>query len=225
MSQYEGPQPQQPQPPYPPQPAQPAGDWQQPQQPQQQWQPQPQPQPQWQQPVAPAVQSPQPGPLPGGTALPASAGNKSNIFSDPSELAATGLIIAVLFAILGGLVNFLADPGFAGGFTQRLLALTQTVDVGDVALLGIAVALLLLTPDPPGGMGRPMLLNVTAVLAAIIAAEGVIRAMVLVTGGGDALGSLAGFIATLGVAIAAATVAFYAAKESFLKKEASGPSA
>ncbi|MEJ7765222.1 MAG: hypothetical protein WKF86_06980 [Acidimicrobiales bacterium] len=138
--------------------------------------------------------------------------------SDPSTLAATGLIAAVLFATGAGIVGFLANPG-RGGFRARWLALTDTVDVGDVALLGIAVALLLLTPDPPGGFGRSILLQITAALAGIISVYAVIRSLVIISSEGSAPLLLSGFIATVGVGIAAATIAFYAAKESFLKKE------
>lgn len=138
--------------------------------------------------------------------------------ADPSTLAATGLVAAVLFATGAGLIGFLADPGLAG-FRARLLALTDTVDVGDVALLGIAVALLLLTPDPPGGFARPLLLQITAGLAGIISIYAVIRSLVLISSEGSAPLLLSAFVATVGVGIAAATVAFYAAKESFLKKE------
>ena len=138
--------------------------------------------------------------------------------ADPSTLAATGLIAAVLFATVAGLIGFLADPR-VGGFRARLLALTDTVDVGDVALLGIAVALLLLTPDPPGGFARRILLQAAAALAAIIAVYAVIRSLVIISSEGSAPLLLSQFIATIGVGIAAATVAFYAAKESFLKKE------
>jgi hypothetical protein len=85
--------------------------------------------------------------------------------------------------------------------------------------LGIAVALLLLTPDPPGGIDRPLLLRVDAGLATIIAVFGVVRAFVLLSQDTVMLYRVAGFIATIGVAIAAATVAFYASKESSLKQE------
>jgi hypothetical protein len=138
--------------------------------------------------------------------------------ADPSTLASTGLLAAVLFAVVAGVINFFGD---VGGITlaDRLLLLTETVDVGDVALLGIAVALLLLTPDPPGGIDRPTLLRLDALLAAVIAVLGVVRALVLVTNDGVALFRFAGFIATIGVAIAAATVAFYAAKEASLKRQ------
>lgn len=142
----------------------------------------------------------------------------SGMAADPSTLASTGLLAAVLFAVVAGVINFFGDPGGIT-FADRLLALTETVDVGDVALLGIAVALLLLTPDPPGGINRPTLLRLDAVLAGVIAVFGVVRALVLVTNEGITLFRLAGFIATIGVAIAAATVAFYAAKESSLKQE------
>jgi hypothetical protein len=138
--------------------------------------------------------------------------------ADASTLAATGLLCAVLFAVGAGVINFLGDPGVLG-FQGRLLALTETVDVGDVALLGIAVALLLLTPDPPGGLDRPLLLRLDSGLAWIIAAYGVVRAFVLVIQDTDVLHRGAGFIATIGVAIAAATVGYYAARESFLKQE------
>ena len=139
--------------------------------------------------------------------------------ADPSTLAATGLLVAVLFAIGAGIINCLANPEISLTLSQRLILLTETVDVGDVALLGISVALLLLTPDPPGGVNRPLLLQIDAVLAAVIAVFGVIRALVLLTQDNPVLFRFAGFIATIGVAVAAATVAFYAAKESFLKKE------
>jgi len=138
--------------------------------------------------------------------------------SDPSTLAATGLIAAVLFAVVGGLIAFVGHP-LAYGFRGRLLNLTDTVDVGDVALLGVAVALLLLTPDPPGGFARSVLLQVTAALAAIIALFGVIRALVVISQDLGLAYRFSGFVATVGVALAAATVAFYAAKESFLKKK------
>jgi hypothetical protein len=138
--------------------------------------------------------------------------------NDPSTLAATGLIAAVLFAVVAGLIGALGHPALYA-FRGRLLNLTDTVDVGDVAILGIAVALLLLTPDPPGGLARSLLLQVAAALAGVIALFGVIRALVLISldvGWGT---RLSGFVATVGVAIAAATICFYAAKESFLKKE------
>jgi hypothetical protein len=137
------------------------------------------------------------------------------MFLDASTLASTGLIAAVLFAIVAGAINAFGD---AGRFQDHLLALTDTVDVGDVALLGIAVALLLLTPDPPGGIDRSTLLRVDAVLAGVIAVFGVVRALVLIADEGPAALRFAGFLATVGVALAAATVAFYAATESFLKK-------
>ena len=138
--------------------------------------------------------------------------------ADPSTLAASGLIAAVLFAIGAGLIAVLGNPGPAG-MRGRLLNLTNTVDVGDVALLGVAVALLLLTPDPPGGLARPLLLQLTALLAGIISFYAVVRSLVLISLDTDVAARLAGFIATVGVGLAAATVAFYAAKESFLKKE------
>lgn len=138
--------------------------------------------------------------------------------ADPSTLAATGLIAAVLFATGAGLIGFLGNPGLAG-FRGRLLSLTDTVDVGDVALLGIAVALLLLTPDPPGGLARPILLQAIAGLCAILTVYAVIRSLVLISSEGSAPLLLSAFIATVGVGIAAATIGFYAAKESFLKKE------
>src|SRR5262245_19618939 len=104
----------------------------------------------------------------------------TGMFADPSTLASTGLLAAAAFAMVGGIINFFGVPGEAA-FNVRLLALTETVDVGDVALLGIAVALLLLTPDPPGGIDRPLLLRVDAALAAVIAVYGVVRAFVLIS--------------------------------------------
>jgi len=136
------------------------------------------------------------------------------MLADASTLASTGLLAAVLFATGAGIINFLGDPGTAG-FRGRLLQLTNTVDVGDVALLGIAVALLLLTPDPPGGFSRKLLLQVDALLGVIIAIFGIVRALVVLTEPHVAfLFRSASFISNIGVVIAAATVAFYAAKES-----------
>lgn len=145
----------------------------------------------------------------------------SGMFQDPSTLASTGLLLAVLLAVVAGLINVLVDSGI-DTWQSRMLALTDTVDVGDVALLGIAVALLLLTPDPPGGIPRPLLMQLDAVLGGVIAVFGVVRSLVLLAEEGAALGRLAGFLATMGVAIAAATVSFYAAKESFRKEEGEG---
>src|SRR5688572_4734587 len=109
-------------------------------------------------------------------------GGVKGIIADPATLAATGLLIAVLFAVVAGLVGFFTDAHVIdSGFKARLLNLTDTVDVGDVALLGIAVALLLLTPDPHGGVRRDVLMQVDCVLSAIIAAYGVIRALVLLS--------------------------------------------
>jgi len=144
-------------------------------------------------------------------------GNAPGMTADPSTLAATGLLGAVVFAIVAGFINFLADPSPAG-FRLRLLQLTNTVDVGDVALLGIAVALMLLTPDPPGGISRPILLRIAAGLSAVISFYGLIRALVIISESGSVILRFGNFVATVGVAIAAATVAFYAAKESFLKQ-------
>lgn len=139
------------------------------------------------------------------------------MFQDASTLASTGLLTAVLFAVVAGLFRMLVDPGVED-IKVRLLALTDTVDVGDVALLGIAVALLLVTPDPPGGIPRPFLLQLDALLAGIIAVFGVVRSVVLALGDESALFRFAEFLATMGVALAAATVCYYAAKESFLKE-------
>ena len=160
--------------------------------------------PQPPQPPQPSTATPAPSPAP--------------FTADPSTLAATGLLAAVLFAVAAGVVSFLARPEI-GGFRSRLLALTNTVDVGDVALLGVAVALLLLTPDPPGGIPRTILLRATAALAAIITAYGVVRSLVVISEDGSALLHFGAFIATVGVAIASATIGFYAAKESFLKQD------
>ena len=146
-------------------------------------------------------------------------GGLQGMVSDASTLASTGLIFAVLFAIIGGVIGAFADVAGAGT-RAHLLNLTDTVDVGDVALLGVAVALLLLTPDPPGGINRPTLLQLVAVLAGVITVFGVIRALVLISdSGSDGTLRAAGFVSTVGVAVGAATVAYYAARESFLKKE------
>jgi hypothetical protein len=160
---------------------------------------------------------PQQQPVPPTVGMTAPVGGKAGMTADPSTLAATGLLAAVVFAVGAGLINFLADPS-PGGFRLRLLQLTNTVDVGDVALLGIAVALMLLTPDPPGGLSRPLLLRVDAALAAVIAFYGIIRSLVIMSESGSVVLRFGGFVATIGVSIAAATVGFYAAKESFLKQ-------
>ena len=168
-------------------------------------------------PTGPAPQ-PAPQPYPQAPMVPVAPAPAAGMTNDPSTLAAMGLIAAVLFAVVAGLFGFLA--GTSGlGFRVRLLRLTDTSDVGDVALLGIAVALMVLTPDPPGGLSRTLLLKVDAALAAIIALYGVIRALTIIStsDSGGALLRFAGFVSTVGVALAAATVAFYAAKESFLK--------
>jgi hypothetical protein len=139
------------------------------------------------------------------------------MMQDAPTLAATGLIAAVAFATVAGFVGFLVNPGTAG-FRGRLLNLTNTVDVGDVALLGIAAVLLLVTVDPPGGIPRSTLLVIVSGLAAIITGYGVIRTVTLISQSGSALMRLDASVATLGVAIAAATVGYYAARESFFKR-------
>jgi uncharacterized membrane protein len=88
-----------------------------------------------------------------------------------------------------------------------------------VAVLGVAVALLVLTPDPPGGIPRKILLQWSVALGVIISVFAVIRAFVEVSIDGAAIGRLQGFLATIGVAIAAATVAFYAARAVLPEEE------
>src|SRR3954449_12027942 len=152
----------------------------------------------------------------GRAAVRGSAAGLQGMVSDASTLASTGLIVAVFFAIVGGIIGAFAD---VAGTRAHLLNLTDTVDVGDVALLGVAVALLLLTPDPPGGINRPTLLQSVAVLSGVITVFGVIRALVLISDSAtDGALRASGFVSTVGVAVAAATVAYYAARESFLKK-------
>lgn len=151
---------------------------------------------------------------PGSSPAPAEPTGFSGLFQDPSTLAATGLLLAVLFAIVAGLFSGLEE----GTIQEHLLALTNTVDVGDVALLGIAGALLVVTPDPPGGIPRPLLLQAATLFAAIIAVFGVVRAVVVVSEAGTTFGRVSGFLATLGVALASATVAFWTAKESLVKE-------
>lgn len=152
----------------------------------------------------------QPNTPPGGPSEPSGF---SGMFQDPSTLASTGLLTANLLAICAGLINFLGNPGILG-FRGRLLALTTTVDVGDIALVGIAVALLVVTPDPPGGIPRKLLLQVATGLAGIITLFGAIRALELLTESTGITTKLAGFLATVGVMLAAATVSFYAARAS-----------
>lgn len=162
----------------------------------------------------------------GATPAPASGapgdrGAMGGLFRDPATLAATGLLIASMFNIVGGVINFFTDPlGF--GLRGRLLGLTDIVEIGDIALLGLAVALLVLTVDPPGGISRPVLLNVTAALAAVVGAFGVLRALLLISESGPWPLRIAGFLVTFGVALAAITVAYWAARESFLKEELHG---
>jgi hypothetical protein len=163
-----------------------------------------------------SMQQGQPEPVPSPSPEPSGI---RGMFHDASTLASTGLLLAVFCAVVAGLINVIQDPG-VGGMSARLLALTDTVDVGDVALLGIAVALLLLTPDPPGGVDRPLLLQFDSALAGVIAVFGLVRAIVLLVEDGTALSRFGGFLATLGFAIAAATVSYYAARESFLKEKA-----
>jgi len=151
-----------------------------------------------------------------------SPGAMGGMFRDPSTLAATGLLLASALNVLGGIINSLSNPG-VGGFRERLYQLTDVVEIGDVALLGLAVALLVLTTDPPGGISRPLLLNVTAALSAIVGVLGVVRALTWVTdGAGPGPNRLAGFLVTVGLALAAGTVAYWAARESFLKEQLHG---
>ncbi len=168
-----------------------------------------------------SMQPGQPAPVPNPSPEPSGL---KGMFHDASTLASTGLLLAVFCAVGAGLINVIQDPGVSG-MSARLLALTDTVDVGDVALLGIAVALLLLTPDPPGGIDRTLLMQFDSALAGIIAVFGVIRALVILTGEGAALSRLGGFLATVGFAIAAATVSYYAARESFMKEKADAAAA
>src|SRR2546421_12384765 len=132
---------------------------------------------------------------------PLEAGGIQGIIKDPATLASTGLLIAVLFAVVAGLVGFFTTANALDtGFKARMLNLTDTVDVGDVALLGIAVALLLLTPDPAGGVRRDLLMQVDCLLATVITAFGVIRAIVLLSIDTGAALRLSGVLATVGVA-------------------------
>jgi hypothetical protein len=148
---------------------------------------------------------------------PDAIGGMKGMVADPSTLASTGLLAAVLFAVVAGFLHVMED---AADMQGRLLALTGTIDSGDVALVGIAVALLLVTPDPPGGIPRSLLLQFSAVLAGIMTVFELIRTVVVATGDGTTIAKLSDVLATFGVAAAAATVAFYAAKESFLKERA-----
>jgi hypothetical protein len=162
------------------------------------------------------------GPTGGMTPSTGSPGAMGGMFRDPSTLAATGLLLASTLNVLGGIINSLSDPG-VGGFRERLYQLTDVVEIGDVALLGLAVALLVLTEDPPGGISRPLLLNLTAALSAIVGVLGVVRALTWVTdSAGPGPNRLAGFLVTVGLALAAATVAYWAARESFLKDQLHG---
>lgn len=159
---------------------------------------------------------PQPAPPPAAPAPHGLAG----IAADPSTLASTGLLAAVLFSVVAGVLELFTKNAAMAGFPGHLLNLTDTVDLGDVAILGIAVALLLLTPDPPGGVDRSLLLRADAALAGVITVFGVVRSLVLIARTADTgLIRFGNFVTTLGVAVAAATVGFYAATESFLKKK------
>ena len=157
-------------------------------------------------------------PAPEQSAQPNTAPTKSpsgfsGWFHDPATLAASGLLLAVGCAVLAGFLNVMVSAG-APDLHDRLMALTETVDVGDIALLGIAVALLVITPDPPGGIDRPVLLRFGVLLGVIITIFGAIRSVTLVLEPGSRLFRVSGFIATFGVAVAAATIAFYAAREA-----------
>ncbi len=192
-----------------------------PQQPQPGYQAPQQPQPGYppQQPVYQAPQQPQPGYPPQQPAYqapqqPTAAKSMSGVFDDAATLVASGLLVAIAFAIVAGFINFLGDPGPLGGFRERLLALTLTVDVGDIALLGVAVAMLVLTPDPPGGIPRKVLLLAAGGMSAIITLFGVIRALVVLTAEGEILFRFAAFVATSGLVLAAATIAFFAMKQA-----------
>lgn len=152
---------------------------------------------------------------PAAAAPPEEPSGFKGIFNDPSTLAATGFILAVLCSVTAGLVNFLSDPG-GGDFRARLMLLTDTVDIGDVAVLGLAIALMVLTPDPPGGVPRPLLMQTVSLLAGVAGVFGLVRSLVLLSAEGDVASRLANFVTTMGVAVAAATVAFYAARESLI---------
>lgn len=175
-------------------------------------------------PVQPSVPG-QPGVPPVQPAVPAqpvtppAQGSKgvNGLFSDAATLVATGLLLASAFAILAGGINFLGDPGKYGGLRERIVALTITVDVGDIALLGVAVAMLVLTPDPPGGIPRKVLLWISAALSAIITLLGVIRGLEVITEDGSGIYRFAGFVATAGLVVAAATIAFFSAKEASVR--------
>ncbi|GEM_PF-1725367 len=167
----------------------------------------------------------QPGDAPPPPAnAPAPLGAMGGLFQDPSTLAATGLLVASIFNIIGGFINVFTDP-LGDGIRGRLLLLTDVVEIGDVALLGLVVALLVLTVDPPGGISRSTLLNVTAALAGVVAAFGVLRAFVLLFESGPWPFRLAGFLVTIGITVAAATVSYWAARESFLKDQLHGRNA
>jgi hypothetical protein len=219
MSDFENPQPAQPQPPAQPAQSIPAAPSYDQGAPQPQYQQAPDPQAQ----AAPTYQQPVVNPaqpiMPTQATAPPEPKGFSGMFQDPATLAATGLLFAVLFAVIAGLINVL-DGTTALDAQGRFMALTDTVDSGDVALVGIAVALLLVTPDPPGGIPRSLLLQFSAVISGVIAVFGIIRSLVLlVDGNASSLLRGSGFLATLGVATAAATVSFYAAKESFRKED------
>jgi hypothetical protein len=168
--------------------------------------------------TAPQDQPQGPGPTPGPDE---GAGMLGGLFRDPATLAATGLLIASAFNVVAGFINVFTDPE-GEGVRGRLLSLTDVVEIGDVALLGVAVGLLVLTVDPPGGISRPLLLNVASALASIVAVFGVIRAVVVVSLEGPWPFRIASFIVTIGIAVAAATVAYWAARESFLKEQLHG---
>ena len=74
----------------------------------------------------------------------------------------------------------------------------------------------------PGGISRSTLLNITAVLSGVVAAFGLLRAFLLLTQSGGFPFRIAGFLVTIGLTLAAATVAYWAARESFLKDQLRG---
>ena len=70
------------------------------------------------------------------------------------------------------------------------------------------------------GGGGQLASELSALLGAIISISGIVRAITLVSQSGSTALRIDSFLATIGVAIASATIAFYAAKVGFLKQQA-----
>ena len=143
------------------------------------------------------------------------------LFRDPSTLAATGLLIASSFNVIAGLINVFTDP--RGKASEDGCCRSPTWWRSAMWPCWRWPPPSWCSPSTPGGISRPFLLNTTSVLAAVVAVFGVIRAVApLASLDGPVTYRVAGFVVTIGIAVAAATVSYWAARESFLKEHTHG---